>query len=220
MSLSLCELRAARVDIDGRAILHDIDLKVVAGERLAVIGRSGAGKSTLLNLIFQQTQADVALIPQGHALVNTLSVFHNVYAARLRQHSALYNTANLFWPRRKEVDKIKPLLEELGLEEKLFERAGQLSGGQQQRTAVARALHQNAEIALADEPVSAVDQRQAHVVLKAINSRYTTTVLAMHDIELALQYADRIVGLRDGTITLDTPASRLEASALNALYSD
>ena len=83
---ALIELRKASAGYAGRVVLHDVDLTINAGERVAVMGRSGAGKSTLLNLLYERLADRVALIPQGAALVKTLSVFHNVYMGRLDRY--------------------------------------------------------------------------------------------------------------------------------------
>ena len=130
---ALVELRKASAGYAGRAVLHDINLTISAGERVAVMGRSGAGKSTLLNLIHARLTDRVALIPQAAALVKTLSVFHNVYMGRLDRYPTWHNLRTLVWPARRDVAEIKSMLELVGLADKLFERAGTLSGGQQQR---------------------------------------------------------------------------------------
>jgi phosphonate transport system ATP-binding protein len=96
----LVELNKVSAGYDGRAVLHDLDLSIRAGERLAVMGRSGAGKTTLLNLLFERLCDRVALIPQAAALVRTLSVFHNVYMGRLDRRATWYNLRNLVWPAR------------------------------------------------------------------------------------------------------------------------
>lgn len=84
--------------------------------------------------------------------------------------------------------------------------------------AVARALYQQSELLLADEPVSALDGPLAETVLKAMTDTYTTAVLAMHDVELALRYTDRVVGIQDGAVALDEPSARLSATDLLPLY--
>jgi len=160
----------------------------------------------------------VALVPQELGLVNTLSVFHNVYMGRLNRHNALYNLANLLRPWPREVAAVVPVLERLDLDAKLFEPAGQLSGGQQQRTAVARALHQGSPILMGDEPVSAVDEHQSRRVLDAIVEGHDTVVLAMHDTALAIAYSDRVIGLDDGRITLDASSAGMRPGDLDELY--
>jgi len=182
------------------------------------VGRSGAGKSTLLSLLFDPKRRDLALMPQELGLVQTLSVFHNVYMGRLAVHSTWYNIANLVRPFEREVTAVSGVLAALGMEGKIWSRVGELSGGQRQRTAVARALHQQANVLLADEPVSALDVTRADDVMGAITNAYQTAVIAMHDVELALRHCSRIVGIDHGRVALDEPAKRLNAQDLMPLY--
>jgi len=204
----------------GKSVLRDLTLSIVPGEKVSLLGRSGAGKSTLLKALYEQGQTHSALIPQDTALVQTLSVFHNVYMARLHVHPTWYNLRNLILPARVEINAMAPLLQRLGLEHKLRTAVGELSGGQRQRVAVARALHQDRTVLFGDEPVSAVDERQARDVLSLICERHETVVLAMHDVELALEFSDRIIGLADGRVALDKPASSVVSSDLKFLYQD
>lgn len=201
-----------------KRVLGPLTLHVARGEKVALIGHSGAGKSTLLGLMFDRQRRDIALMPQDLGLVQTLSVFHNVYMGRLAAHSTLYNLANLVRPMRREVARICEILESLDLADKLWAAAGELSGGQRQRTAVARALYQPASVLLADEPVSALDGPRAEAVMQQLSQHFETTVIALHDVELALRHSDRIVGIRDGGIALDAPSHRLNASELQAFY--
>ncbi|PWG64835.1 phosphonate ABC transporter ATP-binding protein [Spiribacter halobius] len=211
-------LRDARASYGETAVLGPLTLTIRRGERVALVGRSGAGKSTLLSLLYNPARRDLALVPQDLGLVQTLSVFHNVYMGRLAEHGTAYNLANLIRPFRREVDAIRPLLARLGMADQLWSRAGELSGGQRQRVAVARALFQNAGVLLADEPVSALDGPLAVTVMEALTETYDTAVLGLHDIDLALRFAHRVVGIRDGGIALDEPAARLGKADLNDLY--
>jgi phosphonate transport system ATP-binding protein len=195
-------------------VLHDITLSIYPGERVAVIGRSGAGKSTLLNTIFRRYPEHAALIPQASALVANLSVFHNVFMGCLDRHSTLYNLRTLVSPPAAEVAAVTRVLEAVGLEEKLFAKAGNLSGGQQQRTSVARAMLNGRPIVLGDEPVSALDRVQGGDVLRVLSERHETKIFAMHDIRLALEHSDRIVLLEAGRIVLDKPSNHLSYEGL------
>lgn len=201
------------------AVLANVSLSIARGERVSLLGRSGAGKSTLLKVLHAQAAGQVALIPQDPALVQTLSVFHNVYMGRLHAHPTWYNLCNLIRPAATQVEAMQPLLERLGLETLRRVPVGTLSGGQRQRTAIARALHQQRPALLGDEPVSAVDSHQARAILDYVCSRHDTLVLAMHDVSLALAFSDRIIGLDAGRITLDAPAHELDADYLAQLYS-
>ena len=215
---ALIELRKASAGYAGRAVLHDIDLTIDAGERVAVMGRSGAGKSTLLNLLYERLADRVALIPQAAALVKTLPVFHNVYMGRLDLHPTWHNLRTLVWPARRDVAEIEGVLGLVDLADKLFAKAGTLSGGQQQRTSVARALYNGRPIIIGDEPVSALDRVQGAEVLGKLCARHETAILAMHDIPLALANTDRVVVLEDGRIVLDAPARTLTVADLVPYY--
>ena len=199
-------------------VLGPLSLTLAPGECVALVGKSGAGKSTLLSLLYDEAGSRAAYMPQELGLVDTLSVFHNVFMGRLNHHRIWYNVANLVYPFRAEREVIEPILRRLALAEKMREPAGELSGGQRQRTAVARTLHQRAELLLADEPVSALDGPLAHEVMKALTESYSTAVIALHDVDLALQYCQRIVGIRDGQIALDEPSARLTTNDLQPLY--
>ena len=202
----------------GTRVLGPLSLTVAAGEKVALVGRSGAGKSTLLSLLYDEARETGVYMPQNLGLVETLSVFHNVFMGRLDQHSIWYNLGNLIHPMKRPMQDISAILETLSLADKIREPAGELSGGQRQRTAVGRALYQQGQILLADEPVSALDEPQAHRVMQALVDRFETTVIALHDVDLALQYTDRVVGIRDGLIALDEPSDRLSPSDLQPLY--
>ena len=219
--MTLIRLKHETIGWKDRDVLVDVELSVEEGERIAFLGRSGAGKSTLINYLYRRLTGDgqvVALIPQDHALVPPLSVFHNVYMGQLDKRSTFYNLANLIAPKRREVDAIRPILAEIGLEGEMYRAVERLSGGQKQRTAIARALFRGGTIILGDEPVSAIDEKQAALVLEAIHSRFTTVLLALHDIDLALAYCSRIIGLRGGRIALDSPSHAVERRTAEALY--
>lgn len=202
----------------GQRVFDSLSLRVEPGEQVALVGRSGAGKSTLLDLLYRHAGDDTALLPQEPGLVPSLSVFHNVYMGRLAARPWWYNLANLVRPLGAEVGRIAPLLERLSLGEKLRAPVATLSGGQKQRTAVARALYQNASLLLADEPVSALDVARADQVMRALTENSRTAVIALHDIELALRYCGRIVGIDDGHIVLDEASERLAVRDLLPLY--
>jgi phosphonate transport system ATP-binding protein len=214
----LLQLDRQDLGYDRGPVLTDVSLAIHAGDRIALVGESGAGKSTLLAALQARLRERAALVPQNPGLVASLSVFHNIYMGRLQRHSTWYNLLNLVWPRRREIAAVRPIVDRLGLSDKLFEPAGSLSGGQQQRVGVCRAIHQGGELVLGDEPVSAVDNHQARTVLDALHEHFGTVVLAMHDVDLALRYASRIVGLKNGGIALDRPNDGLTVRDLDFLY--
>lgn len=203
---------------DGERVIGPLSLHVREGERVALVGRSGAGKSTLIGLLHQQVNRFSSLIPQNLGLVNALPVFHNVYMGRLDTNATWYNILTLVRPFAKDTNEVKALLVELAISEKLWIPTASLSGGQRQRVAVARALYQNSDILLADEPVSALDGPAAHQVMKLLNQRFLTSVIALHDVELALAYCTRIVGIQDGQIALDEPSEKLTPADIMPLY--
>ena len=214
----MIELRSESASYQGVKTLHDIDLHVAKGEKLALVGQSGSGKSTLIKLIYDRYPINTALVPQDYGLGSHLSVFHNVYMGCLGQHSTLYNLANLIRPWPDQVEVVRSVLVGLQLDEYLFRQVGQLSGGQKQRVAVARSLFQKGHLLLADEPMSSVDEQQSKVVIKQLIKGYSTMVLALHDIQLALSFCDRIIGLENGRIVLDRPTLDLNENDLLSLY--
>lgn len=216
--MNVLALERACATYGGQRALGPVSLGVRQGEHIALVGRSGAGKSTLLSLLFDIGRRDVALIPQQLGLVETLTVFHNVYMGQLAARATWYNVANLVHPFAREVAAVRRVLEPLGMDAKIWARVGELSGGQRQRTAVARALYQATDVLLADEPVSALDLTRAEDVMKTLTGAYATAVIAMHDVELALRHTHRIVGVEQGQIVLDEPSSRLGVQDLLPLY--
>ena len=211
---TVLSLAGASASYGGQTVLSDMNLDIVHGEKVAVMGRSGAGKSTLLSLLHAQRAPDIALIPQAAALVGQLSVFHNVYMGRLDRNSTFANLRTLVAPRRADIDEIRELLATVGLADKIFESAGALSGGQQQRTSVARALYNGRPILLGDEPVSALDRVQGAEILGLMSRSHATMIVVMHDIGLALEHCSRIVLLEGGRKIVDAPSRALSPADL------
>ncbi|HET8792025.1 MAG TPA: ATP-binding cassette domain-containing protein, partial [Modicisalibacter sp.] len=158
--------------------------------------------------------------PQSHGLVPQLAVYHNVYMGRLERHSGLANLWNLVRPNRRAWAEIDSLCGELGLAGLLKRPVGQLSGGQRQRVAIARALYQQRQLFLGDEPVASVDPHQALRLLALIDKRHATSVIALHQRELALTHFDRVWGLRDGQLVIDAAVGELTLADLDRLYPD
>ena len=214
----MIQLKSESASYQGVKTLHDIDLQVNQGEKLALVGQSGSGKSTLIKLIYDRYPTNTALVPQDYGLVNHLSVYHNVYMGCLNEHATLYNLANLIRPWPDQVEAVRAILVQLQLEEFIYRAVGRLSGGQRQRVAVARSLFQKGGLLLADEPVSSVDEQQSKLVLTQLLGGFSTTILALHDIQLALTFCDRIIGLEKGRIVLDSPSAGLTSLDLLSLY--
>lgn len=211
-------LADAHLAYEGHSVLNNISLQIVAGERLALVGKSGVGKSTLLAALRKQLAMGVAWCPQQPGLVPALSVYHNIYMGGLHRHGNFYNLFNLFKPLLQPLAEVRALATLLQLDEQLFTAVEQLSGGQRQRVAIGRALYQQQNIFLGDEPVSAVDDYQAERLLHLICEKHETLILALHDVELALRVCDRIIGLKDEAIVLDAPSSSLKVADLAPLY--
>lgn len=211
-------LRDQGVAFAGQVALHPLDLDLRRGERVVVMGRSGSGKSTLLGLLYQHFADQAALVPQAAALVRPLSVFHNVFMGRLDRFPALHNLRVLAWPRAHELAEVRDVLDQVGLADKLMAKADTLSGGQQQRTSIARALYNGRPVVIGDEPVSALDRIQGLSVLRRMADRHETLIVALHDVPLALEFADRILVMDAGRVVLDAPANSLSPANMAVFY--
>ena len=216
--MALIKLNDETIGYSGAKVIQNVTLEIEVGERIALVGESGAGKSTLLNFIHMQLGKTAALVPQELGLAQALSVFHNVYIGRLHQNSVWRNIRNLFMPTKADVELITPILLHLRLEDKIFTNVGELSGGQQQRTAVGRAIFHPSDVLVADEPVSSVDEHQAREILERIDANKKTVILAMHDRSLAIEFADRLIGIKNGKIILDAPSNGMLPCDLDHLY--
>ncbi len=230
---------------NGFQALKNIDLTINDGEFVVIVGLSGAGKSTLIrsiNLMVRPNEGEllvenenilkykeqelrklrtkIGMIFQQHNLVKRLSVLRNVLTGRLGQVSTLKSLLGLFSQKDREL-AFDSLLK-VGIIDKAYQRADQLSGGQQQRVSIARALTQQPKIILADEPVSSLDPPTAHIVmkdLKRINKdEKITTIVNLHSIDLAMEYADRIIGLREGQLVFDGPANTVTKETFEEIY--
>lgn len=229
----------------GTLALKDINLEVKKGEFIAVIGPSGAGKSTLLrsiNSLIEPTEGSIefldqriekankselrkirskmGMIFQHYNLIYRSSVLENVLHGRLGYMGSVAGVFN----RYKEEDKQEAimLLEKVGLEAEIYKRADELSGGQKQRVGVCRALAQNPELILADEPIASLDPKSSAVVMDAIYKNCKEQGIAclvnLHQVDVAKRYATRIVAVKAGTIVFDGQASELTEEMIEYLY--
>ncbi|MDF7797257.1 phosphonate ABC transporter ATP-binding protein [Pseudomonas syringae] len=243
LRLSAIELRHS----DGTLALRGMDLSIARGERVAIIGPSGAGKTTLLNLLAsalppsagqlqllgtdpwqlsstrrQRLRSRIALIHQAPPLPARQRVVTAVSAGRLGQWGLGKSLLNLLHPL--DISGAREVLARLDLADKLFERCQQLSGGQLQRVGIARALYQQPELLLADEPVSAMDPRLADHTLALLCQHAiehnVTLVASLHAVELALAHFPRVIGVRDGRIHFDLAASEVGREHLDTLYAN
>jgi len=199
-------------------ILNNINLEVKEGEKIALLGSSGSGKSTLLKNLYSMEKENTSYIPQELSLVDNLSVFHNIYMALLDTNSTFYNIRNLIKPAKKEIENVEKFLLDLNLEDKIFTKVKELSGGQKQRTAIARSLNTKAQILLADEPISALDERLSAVAVNCMKNKFDTIICALHNVDVALNNFDRVIGLSNGDIVLDKKSSDITSHDTQTLY--
>lgn len=210
--------KSLNIAYQNNTVIKGLNLRVKPQEHIALIGPSGAGKTTLLKKLYQCQPQVCSFIHQHYALVPQLSVFHNVYIARLDQYKTFSNIRNLLIPAKEIVNKIQPVLSTLGLADKIKVPIHQLSGGQKQRVAIARSIFRDAPVTLADEPVSSIDPEQAKTVLKKILIPQKTVIASLHSVELALQNFQRIIGLKNGCLAFDLSPSEITPTMLSDLY--
>jgi phosphonate transport system ATP-binding protein len=231
----------------GDLALKGIDFEVPDGQVMALIGPSGAGKSTVIrciNRLVEPTAGSVSLndteitslgaaelrrarrrmgmIFQEYALVERLSVMENVLSGRLG-YVGFWQS----WFRRfpqTDVDAAFRLLARVGLDHMADKRADELSGGQRQRVGVCRALIQDPELLLVDEPTASLDPKTSRQIMRLIRElcaeRKLSAIINIHDVMLAQMFAERIVGLRLGEIVYDGPPSGLNADVLTQIYGE
>jgi phosphonate transport system ATP-binding protein len=160
------------------------------------------------------------MIFQHYNLVKRLTVLQNVLCGRLAFNNTLSTCLKLF--PKKDVELALACIGRVGLSGKAYIRADQLSGGQQQRVGIARALVQQPQIVLADEPVASLDPYSAEMVmdiLQEINEEDgITMIVSLHNVELARKYAHRVIGIREGRILFDKPIDNIEKIDIDLIY--
>ncbi|MCL7746854.1 phosphonate ABC transporter ATP-binding protein [Halalkalibacter alkaliphilus] len=230
---------------DGTKALKNINFKAKKGEFIVVIGPSGAGKSTLLRSInrlseptdgeiiflgenilkankgkLRKIRRHIGMIFQGFNLVKRLPTVRNVLHGRLGYMSSIKGAFGMF--DKNDVQKALEVLERVGLEEQAFKRADELSGGQQQRVAIARAINQSPSLILADEPIASLDPNSSQIVMdylrKVCDEDGLTTIVNLHQVDIAKEYADRIIGVKDGEIFYDGSPRGLTDEVIQKLY--
>ncbi len=243
--LQLCSARHPSAMPGAAPALRAIDLTVASGEHLAVIGPSGAGKTTLLQVMacalrpvqgtvllgtdnpwelgghaVQGLRKRLFLAPQLPPLPPRQRVVTAVLAGRLPNMGLWQSLQSLVYP--KDMDLADAALAQFDLADKLFERVDWLSGGERQRVGLARLVASSADLLLVDEPLSALDPERAQQALTSLTrtaqQRGATLVATLHHVEMALAHFGRIVGLRDGELVFDLPASEVTPVQLQALY--
>ena len=239
------ELKSVRVCYGETCVLDVDELKIAAGERVFVLGRSGAGKTTLSQLIKgrlkpsggyarvlgqypftsmpaarKESQCRTAMIDQEFFFIPRLSVINNVLVGCLGRVSPAKSL--LGWYPSSEWEKAETILSEVGLNGLGNRRIETLSGGQRQRAAIARALMQNAEIIIADEPISNLDPEFAIDVLKLLvdctQRRDKTLLVNLHQPSLARKFATRFIGLSEGKVVYDGPPINLTSDDEEFIY--
>jgi phosphonate transport system ATP-binding protein len=229
----------------GDLAINGVDLKVEKGQVMALIGPSGAGKSTLIRCVnrlenptsgeiwlngenivkmrsgkLRRARRNMGMIFQEYALVERLTVMENVLSGRLG-YVGFWRSFLRKFP-QSDINAAFGLLEKVGLDTMVNKRADELSGGQRQRVGIARALVQKPDILLVDEPTASLDPKTSRQIMRLITElceeNQLTAIINIHDVALAQMYAERIVGLREGSIVYDGPPDDLKPDVLTEIY--
>jgi len=229
----------------GDKALHGVSFEVPKGQVVGLIGPSGAGKSTLIRCInrlveptagkvllgdldlarlgkaeLRRQRRRIGMIFQEYALVERLTVMENVLSGRLG-YVPFWRSFLRRYPGQ-DIQSAYRLLDRVGLLDKADSRADALSGGQRQRVGIARALAQEPELLLVDEPTASLDPKTSRQIMRLITEvcaeRGLPTIVNIHDVPLAQQFMQRIVGLRAGRVVFDGPPSQLTEAALTTIY--
>ena len=235
----------SKIYSNGVHALKNVSFEIKEGEFVSIIGPSGSGKSTLLRAVNQlitisegkiilddeeiskqkgkdlrNQRRKVGMIFQNYNLVYSLSVLQNVLHGRLGNMSGL----NGIFGRYKEEDKIEALnlLNELGLKDFAYNRASDLSGGQKQRVGIARAIMQNPKILLCDEPIASLDPSSAKTIMDLLKSmtakRNIACLVNLHQLDVAVNYSTRIIGLAKGEVMFNDSPCNLNAAMIEKIY--
>jgi phosphonate transport system ATP-binding protein len=243
--MSYIELKDVVKTFDDFTALKKLNLEINEGEFISVIGPSGAGKSTFLrclnstiipsqgdisfngsrindltgNKLFEH-RARIGFIFQQFNLVKNLTVLQNVLAGRI-VYNPLWRVMMGAW-QKEDYEIAEHFIKEVGLREKIHNKASDLSGGQQQRVAIARAMAQKPKLILADEPMASLDPKLANVILgllkKFNEDEGITVVVNLHVLELARRYSTRIIALKAGEVAFDGKVDDLDRQALESIY--
>ncbi len=241
----MLEIKNLTVEYGNFRAIDNVSFTVKDGEFVAVIGSSGGGKSSLMKAInllvkpksgsikidgeemtelssrkLRMKRRKIGFVFQDYNLIDRLSVIENVLTGRLGYKSSLKSLLGIF--SKEEYENAEKALEKVGLSEKLFVRGDELSGGQKQRVAIAKALVQEPKIILADEPVASLDVNSSKIIMeyfKEINRvQGITVIINIHDVNIALKYADRVIALKKGKIVFDGKGSEITDDVLKRVY--
>lgn len=242
--LEVTDLRA-RYSAKGPEVLKGVSIAVEDDDFLAIIGASGSGKSTLIRCInrlveptsgsirfygkevttlsggaLRALRRDIGMIFQEFNLINRMSVMDNVLSGRLGYTGNLRTLFRAF--PRADIERALELLDRVGLSDHVDKRADELSGGQRQRVGIARALMQEPKLLLLDEPTSALDpkiSREVMGLIRRMASEFNVPCLCnIHDVTLAMEFCNKIVGLQDGIKMFDGPTTAMDAAKLGEIY--
>ncbi len=231
----------------GDLALKGIDLEVPKGQVMALIGPSGAGKSTLIRCVNRlidptsgrvwldgteltalgsrarrRARRQMGMIFQEYALVERLTVMENVLSGRLGYVGFWRSYFRRF--SQSDIDHAFELLARVGLDHMVDKRADELSGGQRQRVGIARALIQDPELLLVDEPTASLDPKTSRQIMRLIcelcEEQNLAAIINIHDVMLAQMFAERIVGLQLGEIVYDGPSDGMSAKVLTQIYGE
>ena len=243
--MALLEMKNVSKSYGATQALKDISLTIEKGQFVSVIGPSGAGKSTLLRCVnrlvdvtrgaiildgqditkvrgreLRRVRTKTGMIFQNYNLVNRLSVIENVLHGRLGHKLTLTGAIGYYTEAEKE--QAFRILEKLGLTDQAYKRCDALSGGQKQRVGIARALMQEPKLILCDEPIASLDPNSARVIMDYLydinRTMNITCILNLHQVEVAMKYSERIIGLTAGGILYDGPATRLDKATIHRIY--
>jgi len=231
----------------GDAALRGVSLTIGAGEIVGLIGPSGAGKSTLIRCVnrlveptsgriflddvevttlgqsaLRRARRRMGMIFQEYALVERLTVMENVLSGRLG-YTGFWASFFRRFPQA-DIERAFALLDRVGLTDHVDKRADALSGGQRQRVGIARALAQEPDLLLIDEPTASLDPKTSRQVMRLLTElcaeRQLAAIVNIHDVALAQMFLPRIIGLRVGEVVYDGPASGLDAEVLTRIYGE
>ena len=231
----------------GDKALTDVSFTVPKGQVVGLIGPSGAGKSTLIRCVnrlvepssgavklndlditrlrsgeLRRARRRIGMIFQEYALVERLTVMENVLSGRLGYVAFWRSFTRRFPPA--DIAKAFRLLDRVGLSAHADKRADALSGGQRQRVGIARALEQDPELLLIDEPTASLDPKTSRQIMRLIveicREQGLPAIINIHDVVLAQQFADRIIGLQAGRVVFDGPPAGLTEAVLTTIYGE